>query len=339
MLKNIDVPPSRQRATEKAAALFRACVRLGSDSSHSEGHQLKRFLSRLGFDFSDMSYDPNFDILDRIASLSFEFGIPAFVKIRLFRSPPKFFDYTLEVTPFPDIGDEFFTPYITSLRQVTIRIFRGHVDARFTPAQANAFYFYEVNEIRIHAGIVQPPVYFQEAPAALNYGALGQIAAHEMMHAFDIWGIAHDERLRPVNFKMTNTMKRYEEKVLCLRASYQEAENASRARTTDAKTDSEGFADFTGLLLAHSALQSLSRWDREAALPGVRLTAKQLFYVAHCRKWCAPPSGPHRRDPKSSYWAARSRCIVPLQNMPQFAADFQCRPGDYMNPRDRCSFW
>ncbi|XP_077524253.1 neprilysin-1-like [Amblyomma americanum] len=595
MLVNIVIPSSHQKATEKAAGLFRACTRLGSDSTYSEVPSLKRFLSRLGLDLSNMPYDPEFDILDRVTSLSFEFGLPIFVKFGMFKSPPEIQDYILEMRiniedenwlrlkhqelsdtdleglyldylrdydqsildsrisqriiaselimrkflydlrlkkifaltrttvemlgtltegsiskdqwvwvvqkytskilnatdpvllwdnapavvgllmdskqmsrhdarillgwtlvrrllplahgtwftkaskewgggegytydfcyeiissvmalaltqrylntfvprnavesarsvltnvmdtmvnkigntswiedpvktillwkardmalltaypdeyanetmvekfyeRFPDVDAEFFSPYVASRRLLTIRIFRRHANAILRPATPNALYGFQENIIKVYAGILQPPVYIEGAPAAINYGGLGQVAGHEMMHAYDVKGIALDQKGRPLdNLKPTASMRAYEEKVLCLRASYERAEPHSRARTTDHWIDSEGFADYTGLLLAHSAFQRLSVTEREEALPGILLTAQQLFFVAHCAKWCAPPSESPRRHPEQSYWPSRSRCIVPLQNMPEFADAYQCKPGDPLNPEERCSFW
>ncbi|XP_077523502.1 neprilysin-1-like [Amblyomma americanum] len=593
MLSSIHIPSRRQKPTEKAAALFRACTRLGSSTPYSEVHYLKCFLGRMGLDFSNMTYDPDFNILARIGRLSFELGMPAFAKFSLHKSPPDIPDYILKVeinsedqdwleakhekfssadltshyteylrdydssivvtkisesiisseramrdlisslrkdksgmtmttveklgsfteshvsngqwvwlvsrftsknftatdtvlvldsapsvvgllmdrgrlarhdarvllawtlvhrllpfahskwflknsaeytsveaftssvcyrtvssvmsmavyhryfsnfvppkvvesaesmvrslmdtlevkvsrtswikepvrsvlltkaremallmaypdeyrnetavvdfyARFPDVGAEFFTPYVASLRLLTMRIFRGHVNAVFKPAHVNALFNFEENIIKVYAGILQPPVFFYGAPAAINYGGLGQVAGHEMMHAYDVQGIALDRKNRPIDFKQTFTMRQYEKKLLCLRDSYMRAEPSSRARSLSDRTDSEGFADYAGLLLAHAAFQKLPAEEREAVLPGIGLTAEHLFYVAHCAKWCVSPSWRRHRHPLGRYWPARSRCIVPLQNMPEFTAAYQCKPGDLMKPETRCRFW
>ncbi|KAK8762447.1 hypothetical protein V5799_026283 [Amblyomma americanum] len=126
---------------------------------------------------------------------------------------------------FPDVGAYFIPSYIASLRELTIRTFRGHVEARFKAAEANAWYNMEENSVRVCAGVLQPPVYILDAPAALNYGGLGQVVGHEMMHAYDVRNMARDELMKPINFSETQTMKSYEEKVLCLRNSYIKLQN------------------------------------------------------------------------------------------------------------------
>ncbi|XP_077524292.1 uncharacterized protein LOC144135519 [Amblyomma americanum] len=87
MLANIRVPAANQRAVEKAAGLFQACKRLGSDARRSEVHSLKSFLSQLGLDMSNMPYDPNFDTMELITRLSLEYGFPTFFKIGYFNRP------------------------------------------------------------------------------------------------------------------------------------------------------------------------------------------------------------------------------------------------------------
>ncbi|KAK8783644.1 hypothetical protein V5799_009989 [Amblyomma americanum] len=139
-----------------------------------------------------------------------------------------------------------------------------------------------------------------------------KILGHETMHAFDIKGITVDAGLRPVNFKNTTTMREYNAKVLCLRASYEKEESKFRARTTDHKTDSEGFVDYAGLLLAHDAYRKLPDEERAAVLPGVGLNAEQTFFVAHCIKWCTPDKR-NKRIPGAWYWHRRSRTTTTLK--------------------------
>ncbi|XP_077524264.1 neprilysin-3-like [Amblyomma americanum] len=183
-----------------------------------------------------------------------------------------------------------------------------------------------------------PPIFILDAAAAMNYGGFGQIVGHEMMHAYDVRGIKLTHEGRSAKYNATDTLQEYERKVLCLRASYQKAED-SRARTLDQTIDAEGFADYTGILLAHEAFRRLADDQRTRTVPDVGLTADQAFFVAHCIKWCNADKVNKTRPFRGAYWHSRSRCIVPLQNMPEFAQAFSCRHGDYMNPDNRCDFW
>ncbi|XP_077524252.1 neprilysin-2-like [Amblyomma americanum] len=239
---------------------------------------------------------------------------------------------------FPDVRRGFLYPYLESLRVLTLRTVQGNGIESFMTTPVNAEYEGYNNSVTIYAGILQPPVFIREAPHAMNYGGYGQIFGHELMHAFDVEGITLDYQGHRVRYNNTVTMRDYEKKVLCLRASYQKAETEERARKLIGEIDSEGFADFTGLLLAHDAFSRLPYRHRTVTVPNVGLTSSQVFFVAHCIKWCHSDKGNKRRVPGGLYWHGRSRCIVPLQNMPQFAQAFYCKPGDAMNP-EKCTFF
>ncbi|KAH7941921.1 hypothetical protein HPB49_018509 [Dermacentor silvarum] len=110
----------------------------------------------------------------------------------------------------------------------------------------------------------------------------------------------------------------------------------AKCKQLDDFTDSEGLADYTGLLLAYAAYRSLPAAERDRKVPGIALSAEKTFFVAHCLKWCSLSK---KRSQESRYWAGRSRCVVPLQNMREFASAFRCNTGEPMSPSNRCDFW
>ncbi|XP_077523503.1 neprilysin-1-like [Amblyomma americanum] len=239
---------------------------------------------------------------------------------------------------FPDVGKKFFNPFLESHRLVTTLNIRGTLPGAFKTAASRAAYSTHQHVLILWPGLLQPPVFINNAPAAMKYGGLGQVAGHEMMHPFDVSNIEYDSQLQYVQFNDSRPLQIYASKLLCLRASYQRAESESRARTTDDVTDSEGFVDFAGIQLAYAAYRSLPYDERSATVPGLGLNAEQTFFVTHCLKRCTARNGT-RRVAGSRYWHGRSRCIVPLRNMPEFARAFSCKPGDPMSPKQTCDFW
>ncbi|KAH6929475.1 hypothetical protein HPB50_000343 [Hyalomma asiaticum] len=215
------------------------------------------------------------------------------------------------------------------------RLFRNDTIS-FTAGEANAFYEPMTNSLTIKAGVIQPPLFFKLGPASLNYAGLGQIIGHEIMHGYDVDAIRLDAFGRLIPIANTSSMLQYQLRVFCLRQTYLQAEAERALVLVDDKLDSEGFADFTGLQLAYAAYKRLEPRERLAVVPGVGLTAEQTFFVAHCLKWCDLIA---RRHPSSRYWPGRSRCIVPLRSMPEFAAAFSCTEGAPMNPHPKCTFW
>lgn len=63
-----------------------------------------------------------------------------------------------------------------------------------TPQTVNAFYSPPRNEIVFPAGILDRPFFDPDAPDAYNYGALGAVIGHEMLHGFDDQGRKYDAR-------------------------------------------------------------------------------------------------------------------------------------------------
>ncbi|KAL1479607.1 hypothetical protein MTO96_051720 [Rhipicephalus appendiculatus] len=98
--------------------------------------------------------------------------------------------------------------------------------------------------------------------------------------------------------------------------------------------DSENIADLVGTVIAYAAFAALSPQEKNETLAGLDMSSEQLFFVNHCVKWCSGYRTSGRR-----YAPYRSRCIVPLMNMPEFSRAFGCGPGTPMNPTEKCTFW
>ncbi|KAH8039014.1 hypothetical protein HPB51_004939 [Rhipicephalus microplus] len=104
--------------------------------------------------------------------------------------------------------------------------------------------------------------------------------------------------------------------------------------TLNDELDSENLADLVGTKVAYDAFASLAGGYRDQKLAGLDMSAQQLFFVNHCVKWCSEDD-----YVASRYAPQRSRCIVPLINMPEFSSAFSCAEGTPMNPQDKCTFW
>ena len=59
-----------------------------------------------------------------------------------------------------------------------------------TPQTVNAYYSPVKNEIVFPAGILQPPFFDPAADPAVNYGAIGGVIGHEIIHGFDDQGLS-----------------------------------------------------------------------------------------------------------------------------------------------------
>lgn len=86
---------------------------------------------------------------------------------------------------------------------------------------------------------------------------------------------------------------------------------------------------------------AISGTDPEPNLPGLeRWTQEQLFFIQFAQVWCEISS--QEGDEKSlldAHSPGRFRANGALENAPQFARAFGCKPGTPMNPPDKCKLW
>src|SRR5215467_6190429 len=61
-----------------------------------------------------------------------------------------------------------------------------------TPPTVNAYEDAQTNTINFPAGILQPPFFDAAAPDAVNFGAIGMVIGHEIIHGFDDQGRKFD---------------------------------------------------------------------------------------------------------------------------------------------------
>ncbi|XP_054930325.1 neprilysin-1-like [Dermacentor andersoni] len=206
--------------------------------------------------------------------------------------------------------------------------------------EVNAYYVARYNKMVIQPSILLPHFIFTDGPAAYNYGSLGRMLGHEMMHGYDVKGSQYDENTKQRRWFSPESSKHYLNITLCLRHLHMNVLR-QRQEVLNETLDSENLADLGGTTMAYSAFRSLPPSKRDTTLPGVTMTANQLFFVGHCTTWCEKQT----REPapwlsgRDRYPPGRSRCIVPLMNMPEFSDAYHCTRGSYMNPSNKCKFW
>ena len=87
-------------------------------------------------------------------------------------------------------------------------------------------------------------------------------------------------------------------------------------------------------------LHNDKEWE-EQRLPGHDFTPKQLFWMSWAQVWCSK-----WRDEKLKkqiktgvHSPGEFRIIGSLSNNDEFAKDFNCKKGSFMNPEKKCSVW
>jgi endothelin-converting enzyme/putative endopeptidase len=210
-----------------------------------------------------------------------------------------------------------------------------------TPQTVNASYNPLRNEITFPAGILQPPFFHRDFPAAMNYGGIGAVIGHELSHGFDDQGrkFAADGQLR--EWWAAEVVGRYEERAACVEELYSSYEIEPGVKVLGKLTLGENVADLGGVKQSYRAFQSwIERHGRpEPAVDG--LSPEQLFFVAYAQNWCSlsTPEDARLRATTDVHSPPRFRVIGPLSSFPAFGEAFQCPVGSPMRPKEVCEVW
>lgn len=198
------------------------------------------------------------------------------------------------------------------------------------PQQVNAYYNPLWNEIVFPAGILQPPFFDMSADDALNYGGIGAVIGHELLHGFDDRGSRFDAQGRLRMWWTPQDRERFDARAQRLIDQAGEFRAIGDMRLNGLVSLGENIADLGGLQIAYAALE-----DARAGKPPVTLdgfTAEQRFFLGWSQVWrrnftdeamkIQVNVGPHA--------PSKFRTNGPLSNLSEFALAFDCKAGDPM---------
>ncbi|XP_077466758.1 neprilysin-like [Stigmatopora argus] len=207
----------------------------------------------------------------------------------------------------------------------------------------NAFYSSK-NIIIFPAGILQPPFFSKGQPASLNYGGIGMVIGHEVMHGFDNIGRKYDKNGDLKDWWTEDSAQRFLELSACIVDQYANFswDLANGLNLKGNNTLGENIADNGGVRHAYQAYKNnVKKHGEEAQLPGLHLNHDQLFFLNFAQIWC----GTYRlEDALSSIQSDRHspgefRVLGSLQNFPEFAKAYSCNSSSYMVSDKVCRVW
>ncbi|KAJ8664260.1 hypothetical protein QAD02_005922 [Eretmocerus hayati] len=212
-------------------------------------------------------------------------------------------------------------------------------------ASVNAFYVHVENVFMILGGILSTSYFNVANPKYVNYGGIGTVIGHEIMHGFDNIGRRYDKRGNLMNWWDLSTEVQFRMKALCFVHQYYYYGAVKNMAVEGTFTLSENLADNVGIRQAYLAYD---RWannhKEEDRLPGLEhLTPRQTFWLAYANTYCTA----EKQDAKlfsqefepSRHAPNQLRVHVPLTNIPEFAQDFGCPYLSPMNPPNKCVLW
>ncbi len=152
-----------------------------------------------------------------------------------------------------------------------------------SPAAVNAYYWSNTNGITFPAAILQPPAFDAKGDFAANYGAIGMVIGHEIIHGFDDNGSKYDKMGNLTSWWTNADRKAFEKRAKALADQYDQYEIDGQ-HVKGKLTLGENIADLGGMLIAYDALQKkLAELGTSEKIDG--FTPEQRFFLAQARIW------------------------------------------------------
>ena len=199
-----------------------------------------------------------------------------------------------------------------------------------SPQTVNAYYNPLANEIVFPAAILQPPFFDPEAGDAVNYGGIGAVIGHEMIHGYDDQGSRFDAKGNFQNWWTEADSKGFSGLTDKLVAQFDAYEAMPGQNVNGKLTLGENIADLGGLAIAYDAMKKATEGTEDPMTEG--LTRDQRFFANWATVWRRNFTDDELKvrlttDPHAP---ANFRAIGAPSNMPAFAAAFQCEAGQPM---------
>jgi putative endopeptidase len=200
-----------------------------------------------------------------------------------------------------------------------------------TPITNNAFYDPTLNELVFPAGILQSPFFDPDADDAANYGNIGATIGHELTHGFDDGGRQYDARGNLRDWWTDEDANAFAERAALMVKQFDRFEPIPGLRINGTLTLGENLADLGGLAVAYDAF-TLAQRGVPAASPKGSFTPEQRFFLSYAETWrfTLRPEFLRARLVTDEHSPPKYRVLGPLANLEEFAAAFQCKPGDPM---------
>ena len=144
------------------------------------------------------------------------------------------------------------------------------------PQAAGAGFHPALNEITVPAGNLMPPFFDQRADPAVNYGAIGGVMGHELLHAFDDLGRRFDAEGALRDWWTARSAKAFNERARVIVAQFGRYEPLPGRFVNGKLTLGENIADIFGLTLALDAYRASDHWDERVDIDG--FTPEQRFF-------------------------------------------------------------
>ena len=199
-----------------------------------------------------------------------------------------------------------------------------------SPQTVNAYYNPLQNEIVFPAAILQPPFFDPNASDEVNYGGIGAVIGHEMIHGYDDQGSRFGATGNFENWWTPADAKGFSGRTGLLVNQFNAYEAAPGKKVNGKLTLGENIADLGGLATAYDAMKTATAGTPDPKTDG--LTRDQRFFLNWATVWRRnfTPEELNVRLATDSHAPANFRAVGAPSNLPAFAAAFSCKDGSPM---------
>jgi putative endopeptidase len=210
-----------------------------------------------------------------------------------------------------------------------------------TPQTVNAYYNPSKNEIVFPAGILQPPFFSPNAPAAVNYGAAGMVMGHEISHGFDDEGSQFDGHGNLKNWWTKTDLKKFKANTKCIAQHFSNYTVDGDVHLQGKLVTGEAIGDLGGVKLSYRAFKRSAAGKAEDDKKIDGFTPDQLFFLGFAHVWASNirPQEARRRVAIDPHPPAKYRVNGTLANVPEFQKAFNIPDSSPMVNKHRCVIW
>jgi putative endopeptidase len=213
---------------------------------------------------------------------------------------------------------------------------------QMSPQMVNAYYNPLQNEIVFPAAILQPPFFDAEADEAMNFGGIGAVIGHEMIHGYDDQGSRFDAAGNFANWWTPEDLAGFQGKTAALVAQFDAYEVFEGLPVNGNLTLGENIADLGGLTIAYAAMIQAQGEDfTDPMIDG--FTQSQRFFLNWGTLWRRgfTEEEARLRVNTDSHAPSAFRANGAPSNLPEFAQAWSCEVGSEMvrSEADRIVIW
>lgn len=198
------------------------------------------------------------------------------------------------------------------------------------PQTVNAYYHPLKNEIVFPAAMLQPPYFDPDMDDAVNYGAMGAVIGHELMHGYDDQGSKFDADGNMQDWWTEEDRGLFEDRTQRIVNQFSSYVAVDSQTVNGELTQGENIADLGGLIISYAALENALKGKERTKIDGY--TPEQRFFLSWAQAWRTNYRDETLKlqlntDPHSP---GKFRTNGPLSNLKEFREAFGCKDSDTM---------